>query len=86
MCTDKGIDTQYFRETGLQVLDRVSGHITALGYCKTKRAHTALTSARKVLRTIERMRAMAREILETSEQSRGRAMMGKDYCKASPGG
>jgi hypothetical protein len=53
---------------------------------KRNGAHTALTSASEVLRTIVRMRAMAREILETSEQSRGRAMMGKDYCKASPSG
>jgi hypothetical protein len=53
---------------------------------KRKGAHTALTSASEVLRTIVRMRAMAREIVETSEQSRGRAMMGKDCCKASPSG
>jgi hypothetical protein len=53
---------------------------------KRNEAHTALTSTSEVLRTIVRMRAMVREILETSEQGRGRAMMGKDCCKASPSG
>jgi hypothetical protein len=47
----------------------ISLHVVTV---KRKGAHTALTSASEVLRTIVRMRAMAREIVETYEQSRGR--------------
>jgi hypothetical protein len=53
---------------------------------KRKGARTTLTNASKVLRTIVRIRAMAKKVVETAEQSSGRAIMGKDYCKASPNG
>ena len=45
---------------------------------KRNGAHTALSSASEVLRMIVRMRAMAREILKTSEKSRGRFVVDKE--------
>jgi hypothetical protein len=53
---------------------------------KRKGARTTLTNASKALRTIVRIRAMAKKVVEASEQSSGRAIMGKDCCKASPSG
>ena len=49
-------------------------------------ADTTIPNTSKVLRTMARMWAMAREILETSEQRRGRSVVDKEWCEESPSG
>ena len=86
MCTDRGMIPNISERLDSRfwiVSVTISLHSVTV---KRKGARTALTNASKVLRTIVWMRAMVREILETSDQGKGRAMMGKDCCKASPSG